>query len=54
MSDANMPLQEWISNNQSFSLLYRLDIPAAQNVLGLSWEPHTDNLHISPGIKGLR
>ena len=31
--DANMPLQEWVNNNQSLNLLYRLDIPIAQNVL---------------------
>ena len=33
MLDANMPLQEWVSNSNSFNLLYRLDIA---NILGVS------------------
>ena len=51
MLDANMPLQEWVSNNETFNLLYRLPIPVTQNVLGLIWEPHTNILHISTGDK---
>ena len=51
MSDANIPLQEWVSNNQSLNLLYRLDILVAQNVLELSWEPHADNLFVTPRDK---
>ena len=51
MLDANMPLQEWVSNSNSFNLLYRLDIPITQNILGVSWEPRTDTLHITPGDK---
>ena len=47
MLDANIPLQEWVSNDETFNLLYRLEIPETQNVLGLSWEPHTDMLHIT-------
>ena len=46
-----MPLQEWVSNSQTFNLLYRLDILIAQNVLGVNWEPHTDTLQITPGDK---
>ena len=33
MLDANMPLQEWVSNSDSFNLLYRLDIPITQNLV---------------------
>ena len=51
MLDANMPLQEWVSNNDSFNLLYRLNIPITQNILGVSWEPRADTLHITPGDK---
>ena len=51
MLDANMPLQEWVSNSNTFNLLYRLDIPITQNVLGVSWEPRADTLHITPGDK---
>ena len=51
MLDANMSLQEWVSNSNTFSLLYRLDILITQNVLGVSWEPRTDTLHITPGDK---
>ena len=36
MLDANMTLQEWVSNNDSFNLLYRLDIPITQNILRVS------------------
>ena len=51
MLEANMPLQEWVSNDETFNLLYRLDIPITQGVLGVSWEPHTDTLQITPGDK---
>ena len=51
MLDANVPLQECVSNKQSFNILYRLDILIAQNVFGLSWKPHTDNLQVTPGDK---
>ena len=51
MLEANMPLQEWVSNNQTFNLLYSLDIPIHRNVLGVTWEPHTDTLQITPGEK---
>ena len=51
MLDANMPLQEWVSNNQTFILLCRLDIPITQNVLGVTWELHTDTLQITPWEK---
>ena len=51
MLDANMPLQEWISNSEPFNLLYLLDIPITQNILGESWKSRTDTLHITPGDK---
>ena len=51
LMDANMPLQERVSNNQTFNLLYRLDISITQNVLGVTWEPHTDTLQITPRHK---
>ena len=45
--DANISLHEWESNNKTFSLLYGLDIPITQNVLGVTWEPYTDTLQIT-------
>ena len=51
MLEANMPLQEWVSNDETFNLLYRLDIPITQNILRISWEPYTDTLQITPGDK---
>ena len=49
MLDPNMPLQKWVGNNETFNLLYRLGIPIIQNVLGLTWEPYTETLQITPG-----
>ena len=51
MLDANMLLQECVSNSDSFNLLYRLDIPITPNILKVSWEPRSDTLHITPGDK---
>ena len=51
MLDANMPLQEWVSNSEPFNLLYRLNIPITQNILGVSWESRADTLHITPRDK---
>ena len=51
MLEANMPLQEWVSNDETLNLLYRLDIPITQNILEVSWEPCADTLHITPGDK---
>ena len=38
MLDANMPLQEWVSNDETFNLLYLLDIPItkeySRNLMG--------------------
>ena len=51
MLDVNMPLQEWVNNINTFNLLYRLDIPITENVLGVSWEPRADTLHITPEDK---
>ena len=51
MNLASMPLQEWISNNERFNSLYQLAVPVTQNVLGISWNPNTDNLNIVVGEK---
>ena len=51
MLQANMPLQEWASNNLTFNQLYRLDVLRTQNVLGIKWEPLVDKLRIAPGEK---
>ena len=47
MLDDNMPSQERVSNDEPCNLLYWLEIPETQNVLGLGWEPHTDMLRIT-------
>ena len=46
MNRVSMPLQEWVSNNEHFYSLYQLAVPITQNVLGISWYPHTDNMNI--------
>ena len=51
MNQASMPLQEWVSNNEHFNSLYQLAVPVTQNVLGISWNPHTNNLNIVVGEK---
>ena len=51
MNQASMPLQEWVSNNEHFNSLYQLAVPITQNVLGISWNPHTDNMNIVVGEK---
>ena len=51
MNLATMPLQEWVSNNVNFNSMYRLAVPATQNVLGISWNPNTDNMNIVAGEK---
>ena len=51
MNQASMPLQEWVSNNEYFNFLYQLAVPITQNVLGLSWNPYTDNMNIVVGEK---
>ena len=51
MNQASMPLQEWVSNNEYFSSLYQLAVPITQNVLGISWNPYTDNMNIVVGEK---
>ena len=51
MNQALMPLQEWVSNNEHFNSLYQLAVPITQNVLGISWNPHTDNMNIVVGEK---
>ena len=51
MNQAPMPLQEWVSNNEYFNFLYQLAVPITQNVLGISWNPYTDNMNIVVGEK---
>ena len=51
MNQASMPLQEWVSNNEYFNFLYQLAVPVTQNVLGISWNPYTDNMNIVVGEK---
>ena len=51
MNQASMPLQEWASNNEHFNSLYQLAVPVTQNVLGISWNPNTDNMNIVVGEK---
>ena len=51
MNQASMPLQEWVSNNKHFNSLYQLAVPVTQNVLGMSWNPNTDNMNIVVGEK---
>ena len=46
MNQASMPLQEWVSNNEHFNSLYQLAVPITQNVLGVSWNPHADNMNV--------
>ena len=46
-----MPLQEWVSNNEYLNFLYQLAVPITQNVLGISWNPYTDNMNIVVGEK---
>ena len=49
MSEASMPLQEWVSNDDHFNSLYKLVVPVTQNVLGISWNPITDNMNVVVG-----
>ena len=51
MNQASMPLQEWVSNNEYFNFLYQLAVPVTKNVLGISWNPYTDNMNIVVGEK---
>ena len=51
MNRASMPLQEWVSNNEYLNFLYQLAVPVTQNVLGISWNPYTDNMNIVVGEK---
>ena len=51
MNQASMPLQEWVSNNKYSNFLYQLAVPITQIVLGISWNPYTDNMNIVVGEK---
>ena len=50
MSEASMPLQECVSNDAKFNSLYNIVVPETQSVLGLSWNPITDNMNVVVGI----
>ena len=49
MNEASMPLQEGVSNNDHFNSLYQIVVPVTQNVLGVSWNPITDNMNVEVG-----
>ena len=51
MNQASMPLQEWVSNNEHFNFLYQLAVPITRNAVGISWNPYTDNMNITVGVK---
>ena len=51
MNQASMPLQKWVSSNEHFNFLYQLAVPVTQKVLGISWNPNTDNMNIVVGEK---
>ena len=51
MNEASMQLQEWVSNNDHFNSLYQLVVPVTQTVLGISWNPITDNMNVVVGEK---
>ena len=51
MSEASMPLQEWVSNDAKFNSLYNVVVPETQSVLGLSYNPITDNMNVVVGDK---
>ena len=49
MNEASMPLQVGVSNNDHFNSLYQLVVPVTQNILGISWNPITDNMNVVVG-----
>ena len=51
MNQASMPPQEWVSDNEYFNFFCQLAVPITQNVLGISWNPYTDNMNIVVGEK---
>ena len=51
MSEASMPLQEWVSNDAKFNSLYNIVVPETQSVLGLPLNPITDNMNVVVGDK---
>ena len=46
MNEAHMTLQEWVSNSEMFNFMHNTAPPATQNVLGLKWDPHLDQLKV--------
>ena len=51
MTEASMPLQEWVSNDAHFNSLYNVVVPETQSVLGLCWNPITDSMNVVVGDK---
>ena len=46
MNEAHIPLQERVSNSELFHFMHITAPPAAQNVLGLGWDPRLDQLQV--------
>ena len=46
MNEAHMPLQEWVSNSEMFNFMNNTTPPTTQNILGLEWDPHLDQLQV--------
>ena len=46
--EANMPLQEWISNVPEFNESIGCNVTSLVNVLGLNWDVHSDSLSVKP------
>ena len=51
MTEANMPLRQWVSNSKRLNKNIQLDfhdyeIPTSTNILGLTWDPREDTLNI--------
>ena len=46
--EANMPLQEWISNVPEFNESIGCNVTSLVNVLGLNWDVHSDSMSVKP------
>ena len=46
MNEAQMQLQEWVSNSKLFNFMHSTAPPATQNILGLEWDPCLDQLQV--------
>ncbi|MEO0683527.1 MAG: reverse transcriptase domain-containing protein [Cyanobacteria bacterium J06649_11] len=52
MDEANMPLRDWISNNEEFNRLYATsDVVKIQKVLGVRWDLSSDAIFIGSPSK---